>query len=62
MKFVQHVETFPCSKFICSGSFHPQKLDLRQKWIILISRIAIILLKGYFEREKISHNFTVSDF
>ena len=33
------------------GSFHPRKLDLRQ--IILLSRIAILLLKGYFKREKI---------
>ena len=30
----------------------PQKLDLRQKYIILLSRITILLLKGYFEREK----------
>ena len=30
-----------------------RKLDLRQKWIILLSRIAILLLKGYFGREKI---------
>ena len=36
------------------GSFHPRKLDLRQKQIILLSRIAILLLKGYFEREKIN--------
>ena len=34
----------------------PRKLDLRQKQIILLSRIAILLLKGYFGREKISFN------
>ena len=32
----------------------PRKLDLRQKQIILLSRIAILLLKGYFGREKIN--------
>ena len=32
----------------------PQKLDFRQKQIILLSRIAILLLKGYFGREKIN--------
>ena len=32
----------------------PQKLDLRQKQIILLSIIAILLLKGYFGREKIN--------
>ena len=32
----------------------PQKLDLRQKQIILLSRIAILLLKSYFEKEKIN--------
>ena len=31
----------------------PQKLDLRLKWLILLSRITILLLKGYFKREKI---------
>ena len=31
----------------------PQKLDLRQKWIILLSRIEILLLKGFFEIKKI---------
>ena len=30
-----------------------RKLDLRQKYIILLTRIAILLLKGYFGREKI---------
>ena len=35
------------------GSFHTRKLDLRQKQIILLSKIAILLLKGYFKREKI---------
>ena len=30
----------------------PQKLDLTQKSIILLSGIAILLLKGYFGREK----------
>ena len=32
----------------------PRKLDLRQKQIILLSRIAILLLKGYSGREKIN--------
>ena len=32
----------------------PRKLELRQKQIILLSRIAILLLKGYFGREKIN--------
>ena len=32
----------------------PRKLDLRKKKIILLSRIAILLLKGYFGREKIN--------
>ena len=32
----------------------PGKLDLRQKQIILLSRIAILLLKGKFGREKIN--------
>ena len=32
---------------------NPRKLNLRQKLIILLSRIAILLLKGHFEREKI---------
>ena len=32
----------------------PQKLDLRHKKIILLSRIAILLLKGYFGREKVN--------
>ena len=32
----------------------PRKLDLRQKYIILLSRIAILFLKGYFGREKIN--------
>ena len=31
-----------------------QKLGLRQKWIILLSRIAILLLKGLFKRGKIN--------
>ena len=31
----------------------PRKLNLRQKKIILLSRIAILLLKGYFGRENI---------
>ena len=31
----------------------PQKLDLRQKYIIFVSRIAILLLKESFKREKI---------
>ena len=44
----------PVIKFILFyGSFRPRKLDLRQKQIILLSRIAILLLEGYFEREKI---------
>ena len=30
-----------------------RKLGLRQKWIILLSRIAILLLKESFKREKI---------
>ena len=38
------------------SSFHPQKLDLRQKLIILLSTIGILLLKVYFEREKIILN------
>ena len=33
---------------------HPRKLDLRQKQIIFISRIAILLLKGSFERIEIN--------
>ena len=32
----------------------PRKLDLRQKYIILLSRPAILLLKGYFGKEKIN--------
>ena len=32
----------------------PRKLDFRQKLIILLSIIAILLLKGYFGREKIN--------
>ena len=32
----------------------PRKLDLRRKYIILLSRIAILLLKGYFGRENIN--------
>ena len=31
-----------------------RKLDLRQEQIILLSRIAILILKGYFGREKIN--------
>ena len=34
----------------------PRKLDLRQKEIILLSRIAILLLKAYFGREKIIYH------
>ena len=32
----------------------PRKLDLRQKKIILLSTIAILLVKGYFRSEKIN--------
>ena len=32
---------------------HSQKLGLRKKQIILLSRIEILLLKGSFEREEI---------
>ena len=32
----------------------PRKLDFKQKCIILLSRIAILLLNGYFGREKIN--------
>ena len=31
-----------------------QKLDLRLKYIILLSRLAILLLKGLFERKDIN--------
>ena len=34
--------------------FDLRNLDLRQKKIILLSRIAILLLNGYFGREKIN--------
>ena len=40
--------------FQCFKVVDPRKLDLRQKQIILLSRIAILLLKGYFGREKIN--------
>ena len=42
------------NKNIKGGVVNPRKLDLRKKQIILLSRIAILLLKGYFEREKIN--------
>ena len=47
--------TFPKFKILDSLKVvDPRKLDLRQKQIILLSRIAILLFKGYFGREKIN--------
>ena len=40
--------------FISFKVVDPRKLDLRQKSIILLSRIAILLSKGYFGREKMN--------
>ena len=44
------INIFECSFF---KVVHSQKLDLRQKQIILLSIIEILLLKGQFERKNI---------
>ena len=52
--FTQKIIHFLWIKEIFFKVVDPRKLDLRQKKIILLSRIAILLLKGYFGREKIN--------
>ena len=51
IKCLFHLEKIPSTSNLYGCKIlvkvvRPQKLDLRQKWIILLSRIAILLLKG----------------